>query len=129
MQLTSPKRVHESQDRLKSILHGVHGADDSSLSLHDANCLCSFHLDNKDQFNSNDKAKIGKDALYLHANKEPKASITASPSSKLAQRIIQLPSSKPALQNEMAWKQAMLHTMSRIVCLKEQIFAKQLKFS
>jgi hypothetical protein len=74
MQLTSPKRVHESQDRLKTILHGVRGTDDSSLSLHDANYLCSFHLDNKDRFNSNDKAKIQKDALYLYANKEPKDS-------------------------------------------------------
>jgi hypothetical protein len=72
MQLTSPKRVHGSQDRLKSIPHGVRGADDSSLSLHDANCLCSFHLDNKDRFNLNDKAKIEKDALHPHANKEPK---------------------------------------------------------
>jgi hypothetical protein len=72
MQLTSPKRVHESQDRLKSILHGVRGTTDSSLSLDDANYLCSFHLDNKDRFNSNDKAKIEKDALYLYANKDPK---------------------------------------------------------
>jgi hypothetical protein len=72
MQLTSPKRVHENQQRLKSILHGVRGTPESSLSIEDAAYLCSFHLDNKDRFTSNDKKQIEKKALYLYANKEPK---------------------------------------------------------
>jgi hypothetical protein len=72
MQLTSPKRVHDNQHRLKSILQGVRGTSQSSLSKDDAQYLCSFHLHNKDRFNSNDKTKIEKNALYLYANKEPK---------------------------------------------------------
>ena len=72
MQLTSPKRVHDSQHRLKSILHGVRGTPQSSLSIQDATYLCSFHLNNKDRFNSNDKKKIEENALYLYANKDPK---------------------------------------------------------
>ena len=72
MQLTSPKRVHDTQGRLKSILQGVRGTSQSVLSIEDAEYLCSFHLQNKDRFNSNDISKIEKDALYLYANKEPK---------------------------------------------------------
>jgi hypothetical protein len=72
MQLTSPKRVHDTQGRLKSILQGVRGTSQSYLSIDDAEYLCSFHLQNKDRFNSNDISKIEKDALYLYANKEPK---------------------------------------------------------
>ena len=72
MQLTSPKRVHDCQHRLKSILQGVRGTSQSSLSTEDAEHLCSFHLQNKDRFSSNDIIKIEKDALYLYANKEPK---------------------------------------------------------
>jgi hypothetical protein len=48
MQLTSPKRVHDNQLDLKSILHGLCGTPKSSLSTNDAIYLCSFHLHNKD---------------------------------------------------------------------------------
>ena len=40
--------------------------------MKDAEYLCSFHIDNKDCFNQQDKEQIKKDALYLYANVEPK---------------------------------------------------------
>ena len=72
MQLTSPKRVNDNQNRLKTILHAIRGTPESSLSQEDATYLCSFHLNNTDRFNSNDKKKIEQNALYLYANKDPK---------------------------------------------------------
>jgi hypothetical protein len=72
MELTSPKRVLDNQNRLKSILHAIRGTPESSLTTEDANYLCSFHLNNKDRFSSKDKKQIEQNALYLYANKEPK---------------------------------------------------------
>ena len=43
-----------------------------SLSNEDAEYLCSFHIDNKDRFNQQDKKQIKKDALFLFANLEAK---------------------------------------------------------
>ena len=40
--------------------------------MQDAEYLCSFHIDNKEYFNQQDKQQIKKDALFLFANVEPK---------------------------------------------------------
>ena len=40
--------------------------------MQDAEYLCSFHIDNKDCFNQQDKEQIKKDVLYLFANVESK---------------------------------------------------------
>ena len=53
-------------------MDGVRGSSDTSLSVEDAEYLCSFHIDNKEQFNQQDKEQIKKDALYLFANVEAK---------------------------------------------------------
>src|SRR5688500_7783984 len=72
MTIAASKRVLEGQVRLQQILNGVRGESDEPLSLEDAEYLCSFHIDNKDRFNQQDKEQIKKDALYLFANVEPK---------------------------------------------------------
>src|SRR5687767_1279464 len=72
MTLAASKRVLEGQVQLQRILNGVRGESDEALSVQDAEYLCSFHLDNKDRFNQQDKQQIKKDALYLFANVEPK---------------------------------------------------------
>jgi energy-coupling factor transporter ATP-binding protein EcfA2 len=72
MTLAQSKRVLEGQIRLQQILNGVRGSSEKSLSLEDAEYLCSFHIDNKDCFNQQDKEQIKKDALYLFANVESK---------------------------------------------------------
>ena len=72
MTLTQSKRVLEGQIRLQQILNGVRGSSKETLSLQDAEYLCTFHIDNKDQFNQQDKQKIKKDALFLFATVESK---------------------------------------------------------
>ena len=72
MRLKQSQRVLEGQTRLQKILDGVRGSSDTSLSVEDAEYLCSFHIDNKEHFNQQDKEQIKKDALYLFANVEAK---------------------------------------------------------
>ena len=72
MTLGQSKRVLEGQIQLQQILNGVRGSSEETLSMQDAEYLCSFHIDNKDRFNQLDKEQIKKDALYLFANVEPK---------------------------------------------------------
>ena len=72
MTLAKSKRVLEGQKRLQQILDGVRGTSKTTLSIKDAEYLCSFHIDNKVCFNQQDKEQIKKDALYLFANVEPK---------------------------------------------------------
>ena len=40
--------------------------------MQDPEYLCSFHIDNKDRFNQQDKKQVKKDALFLFANLEAK---------------------------------------------------------
>jgi energy-coupling factor transporter ATP-binding protein EcfA2 len=72
MTLAASKRVLEGQVQLQRILNGVRGESNETLSMQDAEFLCSFHIDNKEHFNQQDKQQIKKDALYLFANVEPK---------------------------------------------------------
>ena len=72
MTLKKSQRVLEGQIRLQKILDGIRGSSDKSLSVEDAEYLCSFHIDNKEQFNQEEKKQIKKDALYLFANVEAK---------------------------------------------------------
>ena len=72
MTLRQSKRVLEGQIQLQQILNGVRGSSEETLSMQDAEYLCSFHIDNKDRFNQQDKEQIKKDAFYLFANVEPK---------------------------------------------------------
>ena len=72
MTLKKSQRVLEGQKRLQRILDGVRGSSDKSLSVEDAEYLCSFHIDNKDRFNQQDKKQIKQNALYLFANVETK---------------------------------------------------------
>ena len=72
MTLAQSKRVLEGQIQLQQILNGVRGSSETMLSMQEAEYLCSFHIDNKDRFNQQDKEQIQKDALYLFANVEPK---------------------------------------------------------
>ena len=72
MTLGPSQRVLEGQVKLLHILNGMRGSSEQSLSLEDAEYLCSFHIDNKEHFNQQDKEQIKKDALYLFANVEPK---------------------------------------------------------
>src|SRR5687767_11706044 len=72
MTLAASKRVLEGQVQLQQILNGVRGSTQETLSVKDAEYLCSFHIDNKERFNQQDKEQIKKDALYLFANVEPK---------------------------------------------------------
>ena len=53
-------------------MDGVRGSSDQSLSVEDAEYLCSFHIDNKERFNQQDREQIKKDALLLFARKEDK---------------------------------------------------------
>ena len=71
MTLAQSKKVLEGQERLQQILNGVRGLSETTLSMEDASFLCSFHLDNKDRFNQQDKQQIKK-MLYFFANVEPK---------------------------------------------------------
>ena len=50
MTLAQSKRVLEGQIKLQKILDGVRGSSETSLSMEDAEYLCSFHIDNKDHF-------------------------------------------------------------------------------
>lgn len=67
MTLAQTKRVLEGQIQLQRILNGVRGPSEETLSMQDAEYRCSFHIDNKDFFNQEDKQQIKKDALYLFA--------------------------------------------------------------
>ena len=58
--LKKSQRVLEGQIRLQKILDGVRGSSGKSLSVEDAEYLCSFHIDNKEQFNQEDKKHIKK---------------------------------------------------------------------
>jgi energy-coupling factor transporter ATP-binding protein EcfA2 len=60
MTLKKSQRVLEGQIRLQKILDGIRGSSDKSLSVEDAEYLCSFHIDNKEQFNEQDKKHIKK---------------------------------------------------------------------
>ena len=62
MTLAKSKRVLEGQIQLQQILDGVRGSSETTLSMEDAEYLCSFHIDNKDCFNQQDKEQIKKDA-------------------------------------------------------------------
>jgi hypothetical protein len=70
--LGQSKRVLEGQIQLHRILNGVRGSSEETLSMEEAEYLCSLHIDNKNHFNQQDKEQIKKDALYLFANVEPK---------------------------------------------------------
>jgi hypothetical protein len=72
MTLKQSKRVLEGQIKLQQILNGVRDSSENVLLLQDAEYLCSFHIDNKEYFNQQDKLQIKKDALFLFANVEPK---------------------------------------------------------
>jgi len=72
MTLPQTKRVLEGQTQLQHILNGVRGASENTLSKEDAEYLCSFHIDNKDHYNQEDKDEIKKDALFLYATVEAK---------------------------------------------------------
>ena len=72
MTLTQIKQVLKSQVHLQQVLNGVRGSSEETLSIEDAEHLCSLHLDNKNHFNEQDKQHIKKDALYLFANVESK---------------------------------------------------------
>jgi len=72
MTLAQSKRVLEGQIQLQQILNGVRSSSETSLSMQEAEYLCSLHIDNKDRFNQQDKQQIKKNALYLFANVEPK---------------------------------------------------------
>ena len=60
MTLAQSKRVLEGQIKLQKILDGVRGSSQTSLSMEDAEYLCSFHIDNKDCFNQQDKEQMKK---------------------------------------------------------------------
>ena len=51
MALAKSKRVLEGQVQLQHILDGVRGSSDNTLSVQDAEYLCSLHIDNKNSFN------------------------------------------------------------------------------
>ena len=72
MTLAQSKRVLQGQIQLQQILNEVRGSSEETLSMEDAEYLCSFHIDNKDWFNQQEKEQIKKDALFLFANVEPK---------------------------------------------------------
>ncbi len=72
MSLKRSKRVLEGQAQLQHILDGVRGSSSKTLSVQDAEYMCSFHIDNKACFNHQEKEQIKKDALFLFANVEPK---------------------------------------------------------
>jgi hypothetical protein len=99
MQLTSPKRVHDDQPHLKSILHGLRGTPHSHLSAKDAIYLCSFHLHNKDCFNSNDIKKIKKMHFIYMPTKNQKIFMTTLLFLKPIRQTTLLPNSKQVQQN------------------------------
>lgn len=72
MTLSQTKRVLNGQSQLHHILNGVRGSSKNTLSIQDAEYLCSFHIDNKDHFNQQDKQQIKKDALFLYATVDAK---------------------------------------------------------
>ena len=51
MTLAKSKRVLKGQIHLQHILDGVRGSSNETLSIQDAEYLCSLHLDNKERFN------------------------------------------------------------------------------
>ena len=53
-------------------MNGVRGSLKEILSTQDAEFLCSFHIDNKDHFNLQDKQQTRKDALFLYATIDAK---------------------------------------------------------
>ena len=63
MILPQTKRVLEGQTHLQHILNGVRGLLEYTLLKEDVEYLCSFHIDNKDHFNQQDKQQIKTDAL------------------------------------------------------------------
>ena len=72
MTLAKSKRVLEGQVQLQQILDKVRGSSDKTLSSQDSEYLCSFHIDNKERFNYQDKQHIKENSLFLFANVEAK---------------------------------------------------------
>lgn len=72
MTLAQSKRVLQGQIWLQQILNGVRGSSKETLSVQDAEYLCSLHIDNKDHFNQQDKQQIKNDALFLFATVDSK---------------------------------------------------------
>lgn len=72
MTLAQSKRVLQGQIQLQKILDGVRGSLENTLSLQDAEYLCSLHIDNKEKFNHQDKQKIKNESLFLFATVESK---------------------------------------------------------
>ena len=72
MALAKSKRVLERQIQLQHILDGVRGSSVNTLSIQDAEYLCSLHIDNKNSFNQQDKQHIKNDTLFLFVNVESK---------------------------------------------------------
>ena len=60
MTLAQTKRVLEGQIELQQILNGVRGSSEKTLSMQEAEYLCSFHIDNKDHYNQQDKEQVKK---------------------------------------------------------------------
>ena len=64
MTLAKSKRVLEGQVQLQQILDKVRGSSDKTLSSQDSEYLCSFHIDNKERFNYQDKQHIKENFLF-----------------------------------------------------------------
>src|SRR5688500_5853390 len=72
MTLAESKRVLQGKIQLYHIINGVRGSLEETLSMQDAEYLCSFQIDNKDRFNQQEKELNKKDFLYLFATVDSK---------------------------------------------------------
>ena len=93
MVLPQTKRVLEGQTCLQRILNGVRGSSKETLSIQDAEFLCSFHIDNKDHFTHQDKQQIKKH-YFCMLLLMPKMYTMIVLSKKSIMKIIQLQLSK-----------------------------------
>jgi energy-coupling factor transporter ATP-binding protein EcfA2 len=92
MTLAQSKRVLEGQTQLQQILNGVRSSSETSLSIQEAEYLCSFHIDNKDHFNQQDKQQIKKMSCICLLMWNPKIYTTFILSKKSILQTIQLQS-------------------------------------